>query len=73
MSMSASEKRIVELLRGVGRMRATVAHMTAHSGQVDDELLVMAEELEALRGDLAGEHDDETDGEAAEAAPSTRS
>ncbi len=45
MSMSASEKRIVELLRALGRTRATVAHMTAHSGQVDDDLLVMAEEL----------------------------
>ncbi len=69
MRLSASEQRIVELLRAVGRIRATVAHMAAHSGQVDDELLVMAEELETLRGDLAQEHDEETVGEAAEASP----
>ncbi len=80
MSMSASEQRIVELLRGVGRMRATIGHvithsghLVTHSGKVDEELLAMAEELETLRGDLAWEHEGETDGEASEASPRTRS
>ncbi len=73
MSMCRSEEQIVELLRAVGRIRATVAHMTAHSGQVDDELLAMAEDLETLRSDLAQENDEETDGEAAEASPRARS
>ncbi len=49
MSMSPSEKRIIEMLRAVGRMRATVAHVIACSGTVDEELTAMAEELETLR------------------------
>ncbi len=70
MSMSRSEKRIIELLRGVGRMRATVGHGIAQWGkQVDDDLLVMAEELEALRGDLPQEPEDDTDGRPDKAAP----
>ncbi len=69
MSMSRSEERIVELLRGVGRLRATIVHMAAHSKTMDDELLEMAEELETLRGDLPRKHEEETDGEAAEASP----
>ena len=70
MSMSRSEKRIVGMLRAVGRMRATISHGIAQWGkQVDDELLAMAEELEALRGEIARKPEDETDGEAAEASP----
>ncbi len=69
MSMSRSEERIVELLRSVGRMKATVAHVIACSGTVDEELTAMAEELETLRGDLPRKHEEETDGEAAEASP----
>ncbi len=68
MSMSRSEERIVELLRSDGRMRATIVHMAAHSKTMDDELLEMAEELETLRGDLPRKHEEETDGEAAEAS-----
>ncbi len=74
MSMSASEQRIVELLRGVGRMRATIGqvithsgHLVTHSGKVDEELLAMAKELETLRSALPREHEEETDAEAAEA------
>ena len=71
MSMSRSEKRIVELLRSVGRMRATIGHGIAQWGkQIDDELLEMAEELEALRSASPREHEKETDSDTAEAPPS---
>ncbi len=70
MSMSRSEKRIVGMLRAVGRMRATISHgITQWGKQVDDELLAMAKELEALRGEIARKPEDKTDGVAAEASP----
>ncbi len=56
MSMSRSEERIVEILRAVGRMRATVVHVIACSGTVDEELTAMAEELETLQSAFSREH-----------------